>query len=372
MHDDRPDAVIADDEQSNLILLEKLCQTLGWTTRCYPDGEKAVQACMQKVPDVIILDIRMPICDGFDATRRLRSHPLTAHIPVIAITGYDAREDRITGIRAGVNDYITKPVDLEELSLRLRNNLEMKKRHDLLIKHREELESQVQIRTAELTKRNHELVKLIATLDESYLETVQRMVRAAGFRDVETGAHILRIGLLSQEIAKSLGMDSEFCQTLFHSAPLHDLGKIGIPDSILLKKGTLNVDEWKIMQEHPRIGSNIMENSVSPYLKSAEIIARTHHERFDGTGYPSRLQGDHIPLEGRIVKMADEYDALRSQRPYKPPMEHQAAMNILQNGDMRTSPSHFDPEILRIFVEQQHRFQEIYESHRDPENSQLM
>ncbi|MBI1375565.1 MAG: HD domain-containing protein [Phycisphaera sp.] len=201
-------------------------------------------------------------------------------------------------------------------------------------------------------------------LEGAYFDTVMRLTRACELRDNETGAHINRLGEYTFLVARCLGMPVDQQKLLSAAAPLHDIGKIGVPDSVLLKAGGYTTEEFNMMKQHTVIGANILAGSVSPLLEAAREIALTHHERFDGTGYPQGLSGEQIPLSGRIVMLADVYDALRSQRPYKPPYEHDAACNIILNGDGRTLPEHFDPTILDVFRSEHKWFDEIFRNTR--------
>jgi PAS domain S-box-containing protein len=198
-------------------------------------------------------------------------------------------------------------------------------------------------------------------LHGSYVEAITSLVHAAENRDDDTGEHIKRISYYSKELAIHVGMDQEFCNMIFHASAMHDIGKIGIPDSILLKPGALSPEEWEIMKSHTIIGSNILEGAFSPYLNMGREIALGHHERWDGSGYPSGAKGEEIPLTARIMQLADVYDALRNVRPYKPPFDHAKAVAIICNGDGRTEPSHFDPKVLSAFVSHSDRFNEIFE-----------
>jgi len=195
---------------------------------------------------------------------------------------------------------------------------------------------------------------------EAQEDTAVRLLKASRFRDEETGAHIWRVGLYTRAIAHELKFSDAHSEVLFRASQLHDVGKIGVPDAILRKPGKLNDAEWALMREHTRIGAQVLDGSHSPLLESACIIAATHHEHFDGSGYPNHLQGSQIPLEGRMVKLADTYDALRMQRPYKPLFDHATAVSIILEGDERSRPEHFDPDLLRLFARMHGEFEEIF------------
>lgn len=204
-------------------------------------------------------------------------------------------------------------------------------------------------------------------LEQAYLESLVRLVHASAFRDQETGSHIRRIGLYSELMARECGMESEFADRIGKAAPMHDVGKVGVPDAILHKNGPLSPEEWILMKRHCDIGAQLLSGSPSPLIQMAERIARWHHERYDGTGYPSGAAGELIPLEARIVMIADVYDALRSPRPYKPSFAAEKARAIILEGDGRTQPVHFDPELLDVFRRIEPEFQRIYEEHADPD-----
>ena len=202
-------------------------------------------------------------------------------------------------------------------------------------------------------------------LEQAYLDTVMRLTRASQFKDEETGAHIIRLSHYSKSVAVELELDPEQTQLIFDAAPMHDVGKIGIPDAILLKPGPLDDEEWKIMRSHPAIGASLLKGSTSPLIEVARNIALNHHERWDGSGYPAGLRGEDIPLPGRIVMLADIYDALRSRRSYKPPFEHDRAYDIIVNGDPRSEPSHFDPDLLQVFRDSHREFHRIFHRYAD-------
>ncbi|NWF37764.1 PAS domain S-box protein [Mariprofundus sp. NF] len=199
-------------------------------------------------------------------------------------------------------------------------------------------------------------------LKHSYIEGITSLVNAAENHDDETGGHVKRIGHYTKELATAMGMDKEFCNMIFHASSMHDIGKIGIPDRVLLKPGALNQEEWEIMKTHPSIGGNILKDGFSPYLQMGREIAIGHHERWDGSGYPNGIKGEETPISARIMQIADVYDALRSERPYKPAFEHAKALSVICDGDGRTDPSHFDPRVLAAFNACSDKLNEIYEN----------
>lgn len=357
--------LIVDDEERNRKLLVEYCRSLGFKTFTAENGIEALGIAGHEAIDLILMDVMMPVMDGFEATERLKSDSKTRHIPVIMVTALDSREDRLKGISAGADDLLTKPIDLEELSLKMRNNLKLKEYHDFLRNHNILLEEQVEKRTRQLKDTLKNLEISHKKIRFGYLETVYRMTLASEYKDEETGAHIKRTSFYTKELAKALGMSKEFVDHIFYASPMHDIGKVGIPDSILLKPGKLTSREWETMKTHTSIGKKILGGSQSPFLKMAEEIAMSHHERWDGSGYPEGLKGDEIPLSSRIMNIVDQYDALRSQRPYKPAFEHERVVEIITRGDGRTLPAHFDPQILDAFRSLTEKFREIYEAYRD-------
>lgn len=339
--------LIADDQVLHIRMLEDLCQSMGYETLSARNGREALLIARKNKPDCILMDVIMADMDGIEATSLLKKDLETAHIPIIMITALDSRNDRLAGIRSGADDILPKPIDEEELSLRLRNNLRNKEFHDFLQQHKQLLEDQVAERTRQLRK--------------GYLDTIHRLVLASEYKDEETGSHIKRISYYTREIAEALGLDNDFAEGIFHASPMHDIGKVAIPDAILLKPGPLDENEWQIMKTHTTIGSEILAGSDSPYLQMAVDIARHHHERWDGSGYPHGLSGQDIPLTARIMGLCDQYDALRSVRPYKPEFDEEKTAEIIFKGDGRTKPDHFDPEVLSAFQKSRIRFAEIYD-----------
>ncbi len=357
--------LVVDDEEINLRLFSELCQNLGYETVLARNGREAIEQTQKHMPDLILMDIMMPVMNGFDSTEIIKSDRKTAHIPIIMVTALQSREDRLTGIAKGANDFLTKPIDSEELALRLRNNLKIKEFHDFLSRHNIILEQQVAERTRELNEAFQKLDRAHEKIKHGYIEAIYRLTLATEYKDEETGMHIKRISYYTSELATSMGLGKEFTESIYYASPMHDIGKVGIPDSILIKPDKLTPDEWKIMMTHTTIGAKILKGSESPYLKMAEEIALNHHEKWDGSGYPNGIRGEEIPLSGRIMMIADHYDALRSKRPYKKAIDHETTVGIITKGDGRTIPEHFDPEVLDTFKNICERFREIFEEHRD-------
>ncbi|NIP38538.1 MAG: response regulator [Candidatus Dadabacteria bacterium] len=354
--------LIVDDEPRNRLLLNNMCENMGFETFQASNGLEAVQHAIDDNPDLIIMDVIMPKMNGFDSTEKIKSDERTKQIPVIIVTALGSREDLLTGISKGADDFLTKPYDFEELAMRIKNNLKIKKYNDLLKENNDILEERVQQRTQELQRALFELNLAHDSTKAAYLETIYRLTLATEFKDQATGSHIKRISLYTRKIAEKLSMNTEFIENIFHASPMHDIGKVGIPDSILLKPGALNEEEWEVMKTHTTIGAKILEGSESSFLKMGQEIARNHHETWNGTGYPNGLSKTQIPISARITIIADQYDALRSSRPYKEAFTHEQAFKIITEGDGRTSPDHFDPDILKAFIEANKDFREILES----------
>jgi putative two-component system response regulator len=288
----------------------------------------------------------MPDMDGYHVAGALKADPQTRNIPIIMVSAQDHRGARLAGLNAGAEDFLTKPVDRAELWVRVRNLLRLKAYGDLLENNNQLLEQEVQLRTAKLR--------------ESYIESIFTMTRAAEYKDEDTGTHVRRISFYSKYLAEALGMDSVFTDNIFFASPMHDIGKIGIPDHILLKPGKHTAEESVIMRTHSALGAEILGQSDSPYMMMGAEIALNHHERWDGTGYPNGIKGEDIPLSGRIMAVCDVYDALRSQRPYKPSFDHDKALRIITEGDGRTERAHFDPAVIAAFEHCAVRFNEIF------------
>jgi putative two-component system response regulator len=344
--------LIVDDEATAVRLFEAILENDGYKTMSARSGREALESAIANLPDLILVDLMMPDIDGVETLSRLKAHPRTAAIPVIVVTALDDRESKLRALEAGAAEFLSKPVDLAEVTVRVRNLLRLKAHSDFLETYNDNLAVQVSERTAQL--------------EDAYREMVFTLVRAAEYKDEETGHHVRRISNYCRFLATEMGMTSEFINAIYLASPMHDIGKIGIPDNILLKPGELSNKEWLVMKAHCAMGAKILASGSSPYAMMGSDIALNHHERWDGSGYPNGRKGEEIPLSARIMQICDVYDALRSKRPYKEPLDHVRAVQIIGQGDGRTKPDHFDPAVLACFLAQVDRFAAVYDQFADP------
>ncbi len=364
--------LIVDDEPMNLKVISFILENQGYAYETATNGREALEKTKSFSPDLIFLDIMMPEINGYEACKMLKDDPLTCHIPVVMVTALADKDAKLQGLKAGANDFLTKPVDTSELMVRTKNLLRVKEFEDLLKHHNELLETEVKQRTSELRyaledlgRTNEELLLSKDIIKKGYIDTIYRLTIVAEFKDEDTGSHIKRISYYCSLLAKHLGWSEDNIELLSYSSPMHDIGKVGIPSDIILKPARLNLEEFALMKTHTTIGGRILHGSTSDFLKMAESIALSHHERWDGGGYPKGLKGADIPMEGRIMNIVDQYDALRSRRPYKPPFDHEKVYQIIVEGDGRTKPEHFDPDVLAVFRDVHKQFNEIFEAHKD-------
>lgn len=342
--------LIVDDLETNIQLLEQILRNAGYSN--ISTTMNSAEVCeLHRINnyDLILLDMEMPTMSGLQVMGGLKTIEKCDYLPVIVITAKP--EHKLHALKAGAKDFISKPFELSEVLARVHNMLEVRLLHRALQQHNHLLEQRVRERTADVK--------------DSYLETIYTMTRAAEHRDEETGAHVRRISYYCREFSGILGQDEQFIEQIFFASPMHDIGKIGVPDHILLKPGGFNADEWEIMKGHSVMGAEIIGKAHSPYLQMGAVIALNHHERWDGGGYPAGKSGEEIPLAARIMNICDVYDALRSKRPYKAAFDHLKTVEIITNGDGRTMPSHFDPVILDAFIQHHTIFRDIYAAYAE-------
>ena len=296
--------LIIDDQKLHGLFLKKVLTDDGFTNvECLSDPLKALQEFRDYQPEVLVLDLIMPQLDGFQVMEQLTSFRKDHYLPILALSSEKSSDIRLRALESGATDFLNKPYENIEILFRIRNMIEMRYLHLQVTNQNKILESRVQERTKELR--------------ETQLDIIRRLAQAAEFRDNDTGMHIIRMSQYCQKFGVALGLSLEECDLILCASPLHDIGKLGIPDSILLKPGKLTEEEFEIMKTHTTMGMKLLSGSNSPVMKMAQIIAGTHHERWDGTGYPRQLMGDDIPLVGQICSVCDVFDALTSERPYK-------------------------------------------------------
>ncbi|MBF0470532.1 MAG: response regulator [Gammaproteobacteria bacterium] len=319
--------LLVDDEPNNLHLLNYLLNE-AYELNFAKSGEEALDRVEQQRPDLILLDIMMPGMDGYEVCRRLKQHPENRAIPVLFLTAMSNDEDEALGFDLGAVDYITKPIRPAVVQRRISTHLQLKKQQQYC-------EQRVISRTKELERSRHQSLNMLG--------------RAAEYRDNETGLHVVRMARYSQLLARRYGLSESEQNLILNAAPMHDVGKIGIRDSILLKPGKLDEKEWSEMKKHPEIGAKIIGQSgmETEIFRSAHQIALSHHERWDGSGYPQQLEREHIPLSGRIIAISDVFDALTTARPYKKAWPLEKALKLLQEESGR----HFDPNLIPLFFD---------------------
>lgn len=340
--------LIVDDSEINLTLLKALVLRLGECTPVLADNPlTALDICAANMPDLLIVDYMMPDMDGLELIRRFRLIPGGTDVPVLMITANDQKDVRYQALAGGANDFLNKPIDRAEFAARARNMLALRKGQKMLADRALHLAELVDEQTEVIRKREQELIFCLS--------------RAAEFRDPETGAHIQRMAYYSQLIARYLGLPAEQQKLILEAAPMHDVGKIGIPDHILLKPGRLDATEFIVMKTHAEIGYELLRGTTSDVLSTAAQIAGTHHEKWDGSGYPKGLAGEDIPLFGRIVAVADVFDALTSERVYKPAWPLDKARQFLLDG----RGGHFDPRCVDAFIAAWDEAMQIRERFRD-------
>ncbi len=338
-----PTVLVIDDQATSRQILAQIVRSIDefLEVEAFDCAPPALEWLRNNPADLILTDYKMPGMNGIEFLELARTLPRTQHVPIVVITSHEQNDIRYRALELGATDFINKPIDHAECRARFHNLLELQ-RQRLIIENRANwLEEQVKAATHAIRVREH--------------ETLLRLAKAGEYRDEETGNHVIRMARFSRVIAETLGLDEAECESIELAAPMHDIGKIGIPDQILLKPGKLTPEEFEIIKEHTVIGYEILKGSPSKYLKMGAEIALGHHEKFDGSGYPYGLAGEDIPMSARIVAVADVFDALTSSRCYKPAWSDQDALGLL----LSESGKHFDPQCVDAFLSQITRIREI-------------
>ena len=326
--------LIVDDQLISRMILEQLIRSLGDDAEpvSFSDPIKALEWAKHNRHDLVLTDLKMPNMNGVEFTQWLRKTPSCVDVPVVIVTCVDDPTSRYRALEAGATDFLTKPIDHHECRARCRNLLKLRQQQSIIRDRARWLEKEITDKTRELKLREK--------------ETLLRLAKAGEYRDSDTNGHVLRMAYTARLIAETLGKDAEYCDIIEQSAPMHDIGKIGVPDRILLKPGKLDAQERAAMMQHTRIGYDILRDSPSQYLQFGATIAWCHHEKFNGEGYPRGLKGDAIPLEARIVAIADVFDALLSERPYKQAWSLERTLELISSQSGR----HFDPDCVEALL----------------------
>lgn len=339
-------AIAIDDEEINLLILEEVAKTAGIKILSFIDPAEAVEYIKKNYIDLVFTDYLMPGINGIELIKIIRVHHPA--VPIIMLTSVSDHTDiKLMAIQAGATEFLAKPINPPEFAARTKNLIELRKIQLMLMDRAKLLEEEVRKATENIVQRE--------------IETLTVMGKAAEFRDLETSNHIIRVSHTSKLIAEAIGLDIEQQELIFYASPLHDLGKLGIPDSILNNPGKLTNEEFIKMQEHSVIGYNILKGCKSKYLQAGAIIALTHHEKYSGEGYPQSLKGNEIPLFGRVVGLADVYDAMISKRRYKEPMPHDKILEVF----ISEKEKQFDPEIVDAFLSISDTINNLYSQFKD-------
>ena len=343
MNDSKPLVVIVDDQSTGRKILGQIIRDIdpGLEVIAFSSPIEALELIRTRTPDLVLTDYKMPIMDGVQFIREIRAISSCRDLPVVVVTVVEDKKIRYQALDAGATDFLTRPIDQYECKVRCKNLLTLRHQQKIISNRTKGLEEQVALGTYEIQAREH--------------ETLLRLAKAGEYRDEGTGNHVLRIAHYSRLLAEALQLSERICEDIELAAPMHDIGKVGIPDRILLKEGPLDEREMEIMKEHPVIGYEILKDSPSRYITLGAEIALSHHEKYDGTGYPNGLKGEDIPLAGRIVAVADVYDALTTRRPYKDAWPIEDAVAYIRNA----SGTHMDPDVVEAFLENLDKVTEI-------------
>jgi len=364
---DKAVIMVVDDDKVSLDFLSSFLETHGYIPRPVPSGKLAIMAAKREPPDLVLLDVNMPDMNGYEVCAVFQSDEELKHVPIIFVSGYRDSDHVLKGLQSGSVDYIYKPFNTSELLARMEVHLKIKRLQKELRFMNDFLEDMVK--------------EKIRELKDAYEAVIFAMAKLAEYRDDDTGKHLERVRAFSRALAEELArqpgyereVNKDFIRTIYHASPLHDVGKVAIPDKILLKPGKLTPEEFEVVKTHTIRGAQTLEevakkHAGNEFIEMGIEIARHHHERWDGTGYPDGLEGENIPLSARIVAIADVYDALRSRRPYKEPFTHEKAVEII----MSEKGTHFDPVLVEVFWKLRDRFKKIYECLRDNKSVTLL
>lgn len=352
--------LIIDDEIPARELLTRYLEKMGVSVERAADGIEGLAKLHLDI-DLVLLDIRMPGMDGFEVIQKIREQYSGDILPIVMVTASDGREERLRAVELGANDFIAKPIDQTELKVRVNAQLSLKAMHEKMYEHERILEETVKRRTVELSKALENMTEAQRISQQATLDTINTLAIASEYKDNETGAHIQRVGKYTEIIALNLGRPPSEIRILSTAALLHDVGKIGIPDAILLKPGKFTPEEFETMKTHTLIGAKILDTSKSELLQAGKEIALSHHEKWDGSGYPNGLAEESIPISGRICAVADVFDALMSKRPYKEPFAFEDATAYISE----SAGSHFDPQVAEAFSAGIDKIQSVYEELAD-------
>ena len=341
--------LVVDDQPANLLLAKRILIAEGYVSvTTLSDPRQVEEAYRRERFDLILLDLNMPHLDGFEVMNRLRGIEEEGYLPILVLTALNDSATKLRALRSGARDFLSKPFDRMELVTRVRNMLEVRLLHQQVRDQNKILEQRVQERTREL--------------HESRLDIVRRLGRAVEYRDNETGLHILRMSQYAEILARAAGMPDKFCETLLNAAPMHDIGKIGIPDAVLAKRGKLDAQEWEIMKSHTTIGASILSGSDTALLEMARQVALSHHECWDGSGYPQGISDVAIPFAARVVTLTDVFDALTTVRPYKAAWSLEDSLAYLREQSARR----FDPALVELFFRALPDILEVFYRHPEP------